>query len=267
MVVRLGVLLALVAALAACGGGGGSGSGSSVSSVLPTMAPQATATMSIAGTMMLSGAALANAAVAFTCGCSAQAGQTTTAANGSYTIGAVATAIPASPNPTYTMVPGRNYMVIGYASSGTQTWTMEFLGNTQATNLNLSSSPNNLAGNSSDTAGTAASLYIFYESQNDSDQSFDLWNFNTIDAWAQKLRSGAGLSAHETQLLDDVTSSQSAGQSLYPTIPVWNPQAGAGTNATILADLQAIHSDGSAVDPALPTPCPAAGACTGAPTP
>lgn len=223
--------------------------------------------MSIAGTMVLGGAALANATVAFTCGCSAQAGETTTAANGAYTIGAVATAIPASPNPTYTMVPGRNYMVIAYASSGTQTWTMEFLGNTQATNLNLSSSPTNLADNIPDTAATAASLYIFYESQNDSDQSFDLWNFNAINAWAQKLRSGASLSAHETQLLANVTSSQSAGESLYPTIPVWNPQSGATANASILADLQAIHSDGTAVDSALPTPCPAAGACTGGPTP
>jgi hypothetical protein len=223
--------------------------------------------MAIAGTMTLNGTALANATVAFSCGCSAQAGETTTNASGGYTIGANATAIPASPNPTYTTVPGRNYMIIGYASSGTQAWTMEFLGNTQATNLNLSSSPTNLQTNTTDTASTAAALYVYYESQNDSDQSFDLWNFNTINAWAQKLRAGTGLSEHETQLLADVTSAQSAGTSLYPTVPVWNPQAGAAANATILADLQAVHSDGTTVDPALPTPCPAAGACTGAPTP
>lgn len=223
--------------------------------------------MSIAGSMTLGGAALANATVAFTCGCSAQAGETTTNASGSYTVNPTATAIPAAPNPTYTTVPGRNYMIIGYASTGTQVWTMEFLGKSPATNLNLSSSPTNVQSNVNDTASTAAALYIFYESQNDSDQSFDLWNFNTIDTWAQKLRGGSGLSANETQLLSDITSSQGAGKSLYPTIPAWNPQAGASENAAILADLQAIHTDGTAVDPALPTPCPAAGACTGAPTP
>lgn len=216
---------------------------------------------------MLNGAGLANATVAYTCGCSQQAGETSTSASGNYSISPSATAMPASPNPTYTTVPGRNYMIIGYASSGTQTWTMEFLGNSPATNLNLSSSPTNLLDNITDTAGTAAALYIYYESQNDSDQSFDLWNFNTINTWAQKLRGGSGISAHETQLLSDVTSSQGAGQSLYPTVPVWNPQVGATANATILADLQAIHNDGTAADPTLPTPCPAAGACTGAPTP
>jgi hypothetical protein len=216
--------------------------------------------------MTLNNAAVANATVAFTCGCSAQAGETTTNAGGNYTITPTATAIPAAPNPTYTAVPGRNYLIIGYALTGTQVWTMEFLGNSPATNLNLSSSPTNLQDNITDTADTAAALYIFYESQNDSDQSFDLWNFNTIDAWAQKLRGGSG-SPNETKLLSDITASQGAGKSLYPTIPVWNPQTGASTNATILADLQAIHTDGTMVDPALPTPCPAAGACTGAPTP
>jgi hypothetical protein len=266
MISRLGALLALVAALAACGGG--SGSGSSGSGAVPTMAsPQATATMLIAGAMTLNGTALDNATVAFTCGCSAQAGETTTSGSGAYTIDASATAIPSSPNPTYTTVPGRNYMIIGYAPSGTQAWTMGFMGDTQAADLNLSSTPANLQANSTDTASAAAALYIYYESQNDSDQSFDLWNFNTIATWAAKLRAGTGLSEHETQLLADVTSAQSSGTSLYPTVPVWNPQAGASANATILADLQAVHSDGTAVDSALPTPCSAAGACTGTPTP
>ncbi len=223
--------------------------------------------MMIAGTMAVEGTDLTNAAVVFSCGCSAQAGETSTGSNGAYAIGATATAIPASPNPTYTTVPGRNYMIIGFAASGTQAWTMEFLGDTQAADLNLSSTPTNLQTNSTDTASTATALYIFYESQNDSDQSFDLWNFNTISAWAEKLRAGAGLSAHETQMLSDVTAAQGAGESLYPTVPVWNPQAGAAANATILADIQAVHSDGTAVDPELPTPCPAEGACTGTPTP
>jgi len=221
----------------------------------------------ITGEMSLSGNALANATVAFTCGCSAQAGETTTNASGNYTINTQATAIPSVPQPTYTTVPGRNYMIIGYASSGTQTWTMEFLGNTPATNLNLSSSPGNATANVTDAASTAAALYIYEESQNNSDQSFDLWNFNTIATWTEKLRAGAGLSAHETALMNDVVAQQNAGKSLYPTVPAWNPQAGATTNSTIAADVQAIHADGMAVDPALPTPCPAIGQCTGAPTP
>jgi hypothetical protein len=289
MNIRIGALLALVAVLAACGGGGGgSGSGgvpptgsggnpttsptspspgpsSSSSSAPATPTPQPSA--AITGEMSLGGNALANATVAFTCGCSAQAGETTTNASGNYTISTQATAIPSVPQPTYTTVPGRNYMVIGYASTGTQTWTMEFLGDTPATNLNLSSSPGNATANVTDTASTAAALYIYAESQNNSDQSFDLWNFNTISTWAAKLRAGSGLSAHETTFMSDVVSQQNAGKSLYPTIPAWNPQAGASTNATISADIKAISTDGTAVDPALPTPCPGPGQCTGAPTP
>jgi len=210
---------------------------------------------------------MANSTVAYTCGCSAQAGETSTNAGGNYTIDASATAIPSSPTPTYTAVPGRNYMIIGYASNGTQAWTMEFLGNSPATDLNLSSTPNSLSTNTTDTASTAAALYIYYESQNNSDQSFDLWNFNTIAGWAAHLRAGSGLSANETKLMSDITSSQSAGASLYPTVPAWNPQAGATKNTTILSDLQAVHADGTAVDSTLPTPCPGEGECTGAPTP
>ena len=210
---------------------------------------------------------MANATVAFSCGCSAQAGETTTNASGNYTIVASATAIPAQPNPVYTAVPGRNYMIIGYGTGGGQAWTMEFLGNTPATNLNLSSAPANASANVSDQASAAAALYIYYESQNNSDQSFDLWNFNTIATWAQKLRAGAGLSGNETKLLADVATAQSSAVSMYPTVPAWNPQSGAGADATILADLKAVNSDGVAVDPALPTPCPAVGQCTGAPTP
>jgi len=263
-----GTALALVAALAACGGGGSGGGPTMPSTTTPsTTSPAATPTSSISGTMAISGANLANATVAYSCGCSKQAGETKTNSSGSYTISASATAIPASPNPTYTTVPGRNYMIIGYASSGTQSWTMEFLGDTPSSNLNLSSSPTDLSTNVTDQASTAAALYIFFESQNDSDQSFDLWNFNTIVSWAQKLRGGSGLSANETALLSDVSSSQSGGLSLYPTVPVWNPQNGATVNSKILADLEAVHSDGTAVDPSLPTPCPGAGKCTGTPTP
>jgi len=285
MNIRIGALLALVAVLAACGGGGGSNGGSGSGGgggVPPTSAPTSGPTSgptsapatptpqpsaAITGSLMLNGSALANVEVAFTCGCSAQAGETQTDASGGYTISTQSNAIPAAPQPTYTTVPGRNYMIIGYASTGTQAWTMEFLGNSPATNLNLSSSPNNLTANVNDTASTAAALYIYEESQNNSDQSFDVWNFNTVASWAAKLRAGAGLSAHETTLLNDIIAQQSAGKSLYPSVPAWNPQAGATSNSTILADIVSVHNDGTAVDPALPTPCPGAGQCTGAPTP
>jgi len=217
--------------------------------------------------MLVNGGSLANATVAFSCGCSAQAGKTNTNASGSYSITSSAAAVPPVPNPTYTTVPGRNYMIIGYASTGAQAWTMEFLGDTPATDLNLSSTPSNPAANATDTASAGAALYVYYESQNDSDQSFDLWNFNAIATWAEKLRAGAALSAHEMTYLSDITSAQSNNQSMYPTVPAWNPQAGAGANATILNDIRAINSDGLKVDPALPTPCPGPGQCTGTPTP
>ncbi|HTX57345.1 MAG TPA: hypothetical protein VMD47_09605 [Candidatus Acidoferrales bacterium] len=272
---RVWIILGTVAALAACGGGGGGSTGGGGGGVTPPVGstsspstqPSSSASPSITGAVAINGSALSNATVTFTCGCSAQAGEISTNASGDYTIGASAQAIPAAPTPTYTSVPGRNYMIIGYVSGGTQAWTMEYLGDTQAYDLNLSSSPNNLSTNTTDTASTAAALYIYYESQNDSDQSFDLWNFNTIASWAQHLRAGSGLSAHESTFLSDITSAQGAGQSLFPTIPAWDPQSGASANTTIRGDIQAIAGDGVSVDPLLPTPCPGEGACTGTPTP
>ncbi len=261
-----GTILA-AALLAACGGGGGgggaslppSGGGGSVAT------PPAYAMTGV----MSDGVPLANAPVVFTCGCTQQAGLTTTDGAGAYTIGATATAIPASPDPTYTTVPGRNYLVIGFAPNHAQFWTMEFLGAVPAHNLNLSDAPNDGAANIPDAASTAASLYIFYESSNaPGDESFDLWNFNAIDAWARHLRAGSALSAAETRLLADVTQGQTSGASLFPAIPQWNPDASATPNATIRADLDAVRSESAAgANPSVPTPCPALGACTGTPTP
>ena len=258
-------------AVAACGGGGTSSGGGGTVPSAPTSDPtaNATSTPGITGSLAIGNTPAANATVVYSCGCSAQAGETMTDASGNYAITPTATAIPQQPTPTYTTVPGRNYMIIGFASSGAQAWTMEFLGNTPATDLNLASASGSGNSNVSDAASAAASLYIYYESGQlaNADQSFDNWNFNTIAQWAAHLRAGTGLSAHETTFMSDVASAQSSGKSMYPSIPVWNPQAGATVNSAILTDIENVHADGTAVDPALPTPCPAVGQCTGAPSP
>jgi hypothetical protein len=109
---------------------------------------------------------------------------------------------------------------------------------------------------------TAASLYVFYNSQNSSDQSFDLWNFNTIASWTTSLRNSGGNNPAEKTLISDVIAAQQAGTTLFPTLPAWDPD-GPGTNSKIAADIVAVQKSG---DTALPTPCPSTG-CTGAPTP
>ncbi len=254
--------------LAACGGGGGGGGGSlppnNIPSGHPSATPSPTPTPSPSpsetpgGTgLMSAGTALGNARIVYTCGCSSQAGSTTADGSGNYTMPMSSTAVPQNPTPTYTAVPGRNYMVIGAgASSHTEAWTMLYLGNVPSHNLYLSPS------NVTDQYTTAASLYIFYNSQNASDQSFDLWNFNTIASWTASLRTSGGNNAAEKKLISDVVTFQQAGTTLFPTAPQWDPD-GPSTNATIVSDLQAVLHSG---DAALPTPCPSSG-CTGTPTP
>lgn len=262
--------IALTALLAACGGGGGgTGGGGSVGGsggvvTPPTNPPTATPTWQANGTVSVGGQALANASVVFTCGCSAQAGIVTSDASGNYTISPSTSAIPASPNPTYTTVPGRNYMVIGFSpSTSTETWTMVFLGNTPPTNLALGGSSNG-----TDVASTAASLYIYRESQNNSDESFDDWNFNAISGWAAHLRANSGLTPNEQKFLADIASAQTKGTSLFPSVPVYIPNSTYGTpNAQIATDINNIKADGT-LDPTLPTPCPSGvGSCTGTPSP
>lgn len=267
----LAASLILSAALAACGGGGGGGGtsggggGGNIPSVpTPTPTPTAapTPTPGAAGALTVNGGAVVKAV--YTCGCSAQAGLMSPDASGNVTILSSTTAIPASPQPTYTAVPGRNYLVIGYAANHAQVWTMEFLGKATATNLNLAG---NSTGYSTDTAATAAALYLYYDAgvrfSASSDQSFDQYNFNQIVAFANALRSSSANSA-EKKLLGDVAAAQAAGQSMYPSgVPVWNPDAGVTANVTITNDLRAVASSG---DAAIPTPCPASG-CTNAPTP
>ncbi|MBV9269605.1 MAG: hypothetical protein JO165_00820 [Candidatus Eremiobacteraeota bacterium] len=258
---------ALAAALAACGGGGGGG-GNTIPSPTqnptgsPTTAPTTTPTTapaSATGQLTVLGAAMSNAKVVFTCGCSPQAGTVTADANGNYTLPPSVTAVPASPSPTYTAVPGRNYLVVG-ASTTTkaESWTMLFYGSTPAHNVYLTT------GNVSDEFTAAASLYVYYNSQNASDQSFDGWNFNSIASFANELRTTTN--PKEQQLINDIKTAQQNNVSLFPSpngsVPAWDPH-GMPANPTIKADITALSGDSAA-----PTPCPGGqSGCTGTPSP
>lgn len=276
---------ALTVSLVACGGGGGGSGGGTgggggtipvaAPSTSPTQAPTATPTPTLSptdtGSVAIGAAVLANAPVVFTCGCTGEGGMTRADASGNYTITVPATAIPSSPTP-YTP-PGHNLVVVGYSTtSNAQAWTMVFLGNSSATNLNLSASPSSSASNTTDAASTAVALYAYYQANystaiTGTDRTFDWFNFNTLIAYAQHLRTAP--TAHEQALLSDIAAQQGAGASLFPGYtPTWNENPSAGVNAIITADVRAIAMDSAnGSDAAAPTPCPAAGQCTGAPTP
>lgn len=261
--------LAGLATLAACGGGGGGGTvtpptgGGGGGGPKPTPTPVPTASPGGTGMASVLGNPLANAKVVFTCGCSSQAGTATTDASGNFALPASSNAVPAAPNPSYTLVSGRNYLVVAADTSAhREAWTMLFLGNTPSTNVYMGSG----AANTTDEFTAAASLYVFVNSPNNSDTSFDDWNFNTIAAWANALRSGKSHTAAETKLISDIKAAQTAGTTLFPFAPGWDPE-GNMTNATIRGDLAAITP---ASDPAVPTPCPVSNgtpSCTGAPSP
>lgn len=256
-------LFLFTVALAACGGGGGgggTGGGGGGGGVTPTPTPQPSA----AGAATVNGAPLAAANVVFSCGCTDQAGTTTANASGDYTIGATATATPNSPTPTYTMVPGRNYVVVAAnPTTHQEAWSFFWLGN----------GGNNLYLEGQTTATTdqytaAAALYVYYESPANIDQSFDDWNYNSVSNWVNNSLKGSPTTA-ETKLMNDITSAQTAGTRLYPRTSPWDNDPGA-TNSTIANDIQTINSEGVAADSNLPTPCPVNGTtpqCTGTPTP
>jgi hypothetical protein len=263
--------LALAASIAACGGGGGGGSTtpptgggttppSGGGSSSPSSAPSSTPTQSAQGTLAVNGNALSNAKVTFTCGCNQGAGLITTNASGSYTITSTAPLAPTGTG-TYTLQ-GHNVLIVGYApGSATQAWTMDFVGNSPATDLNLSAT---------DDAAAAAALYLFWEVafnptiKGSTDQSFDWFNFNTVSAFVAHLRTSPD--SAEAQLMSDISAAQSAGTTLFPYNPSWNP-TGDGTSSTISNDISAVVSGGTAADATLPTPCPAVSECTGAPSP
>ena len=257
-------IVALCSLLAACGGGGGGGggtpptispSGTSSPTSPPTTPPPPTPTPGASGALSTANGALAaNSTVIFTCGCSGQAGQTTTSdANGDYSLPNSSNAIPATPNPTYTLSPGRNYVIVGYQQGGTQSWTMKFLGKSPATNVGL--------GSVSSAAQAASALFIYYDAAYNpaitgGNHTFDWFDIRKIAAWAQKLDSGAGLTMDEQNLMNHVTAQQKLNASLYPGfVPSWNPQAGAIVNPAITTDVKNIMVGGTAADPALPTPC------------
>ncbi len=70
-----------------------------------------------------------NATIVFSCGCSTQAGTATADGTGTFTLVANSTPTPSAPNPTYTIVPGRNYIVVATTAGGAEAWTTQFAGN------------------------------------------------------------------------------------------------------------------------------------------
>jgi hypothetical protein len=254
------------------GGGGNPGGGSSptpASSATPpgggTPTPAPTPTPAANGTMTLNGAALANATVAFTCGCTEEAGVLTTDGSGKYTIKVPATGLP-SGSPAYTP-PGHNLMVIGYAGGAShgQSWTMEFFGNTPAHDLNLSGTAST---NVSDKFTTATALYVYYETiqyylaHPSTDKTYDVWNFNNIIAFNQSIAASGGNNAAETKLIADISAAQQNGTSLYPAVPSWDKTSGDAVNAKIVADIKAVAQSS---DAKLPQACGTS--CAGAPVP
>jgi hypothetical protein len=219
------------------------------------------------GAATINGMPVANGTVVFSCGCSSQAGTVKTDSFGNFTITTTSQAIPPSPHPTYTTVPGRNYLIVAKDTSGAEAWTMAFLGKVPSHNVGLG------AGNavSTDPFTAAAALYIFYASPQtaQSDLAFDQWNFNTIASWADHLRTSplSSLTPQEQALINDIQSAQASGKTMFPTLSQWYPGTPAQSNSTIKGDLAAVKTQGSA-DPLLPTPCPGGvGSCTNTPTP
>lgn len=261
--------LILTSIMAACGGGGsttpGPGGGGHPTPT-PTQTPTSIPTPALMGTeQVAAGGSIAGgvtympagaAQVVFSCGCSIQAGTGTTDAGGNFTLVAMSTPTPAAPNPTYTIVPGRNYLVIAKSGAGAEAWNLEFAGSIPSHDIALTGA----AG--SDVYSAAASLYIFQNSNGVT--AFDDWNYNTIAAWLTKLHNTPN--PKELQLLNDIVNESIANHTLYPSHPAWN--AAQPTNAPIAADLAAVKTS---FDPTRPTPCPTDGSgnglCTGTPTP
>jgi hypothetical protein len=196
--------------------------------------------------------------VVFSCGCTSQAGASLLDGKSTFDIPQSAPATPAAPNPTYTTVPGRNYVIVATASNHAESWALEFLGATPSHNLALSSN------GISDVYTAAGTLYVYYYSAiNNTDTAFDDWNFNTVSAWIGHMRTNAN--AAEAQLLNDIAAAQQSGATLYPSAPSWN--LGMTPNGTIATDLGNVKNSGDAT---LPTPCPvvnSTAACTATPTP
>ncbi|PZR63776.1 MAG: hypothetical protein DLM53_03180 [Candidatus Eremiobacter antarcticus] len=236
--------------VAACGGGGGGGGGGTFNSP-PTPTP--TSTSALQGTMQVitSGTnpsdatyvPASNGTVVFTCGCTSQAGTGSTDASGNFSLLPNSVATPAAPNPTYTTVPGRNYLIVARSTAGgantKEAWTMEFLGSVPARNHYLENPA------SSDAYTAAAALYVFDNSS--SGTLFDNWDFNSIAAWVTHLHNAPTTS--ENTLLNHIVTETAAGHSLYPSAPNWN--SAQTPNNVIKTDLTAVRVSGAS----LPVNC------------
>ena len=263
--------LLLGAAIAGCGGGGG-GYGGAVN--MPHNNPSPSPSPGILGNMNVTTAgtyptftqsAAASDLLVFSCGCTSVAGTGATDASGNFNIISPATPIP-TPNPSYTIVPSRNYVVIAEPGSlaGPQAWTIVFAGSVPAHDLTLNSAASPMPGvmGSSDVYTTAAALYIFKNSTFGGNQAIDDWNFNMIEAWVLHL--AANPNAAERTLFADIAAQGGAGASLFTRAPGWNMSQ--PTAAPVInADLNTVKNS---ADAAIPTPCPSGpGSCTGTPTP
>jgi hypothetical protein len=245
----------LLATFAACTGGGGGAMSP------PPPPPGPSPSPVIAGTMQLATGSYpvftenpaGNATVVFSCGCTDQAGTATTSNTGAFTLVADSTPTPAAPDPVYTIVPGRNYLVVAATAGGAEAWDLQFAGRSQARNQYLNGS------NMSDVYTTAVSLYV-YDFSYQGDTAFDNWNFNQIKAWYKVLNGTTGSpNAAEQKLLNDIAGAGNT--TLYPAAPTWDHDH--TTNATIASDLTGVKASG---DKAIPTPCPGTG-CTNTPNP
>jgi hypothetical protein len=278
------VSTALVAAAAIAGcGGGGSAYSNPIQPPPPTPTPSPSSSpspivqlgnMNVATGGTVSGGFTYGPAddyqVIFTCGCSSQAGTTITGATGNFSVTSPASPTPDVPNPTYTMVPSRNYLIeaqpVG-SVTGPQAWSIMFAGMVGAHNLALGDSGAIIASSgSSDVYTTAVTLYVYKHSHQCGAQgcntAFDDWNFNSLQTWLQTTLIGAP-TLQEKTLLNDIAAQSALNNSLFPFAPGWDSSQ--TTNATINHDLNQITAVN---DPTVPTPCPGGPAdCTGTPTP
>jgi len=267
------------AVIAGCGGGGGGYSSGLPGplpspSVAPSPSPSSSPVLTLGNANIATGGTVAggftytpaaNDTIIFTCGCSNQAGITTAGVNGDFSVTSPASPTPAAPNPTYTIVPTRNYMVVAEppgSNSGPQGWTMLFAGTVPANDLALGDANSvNAASGVSDVYTTAVALLIYKQSIQNSNTAFDDWNFNAVEAWLQRMVTAP--TPQETTLLNQIASASAAGKSLFPTRPGWNSLQ--TLNPTINTELKAVIANPGT---ATPTPCPGGpSGCTGTPTP
>lgn len=269
--------LLAAAAIAGCSGsGGGYSSGLPGPQPSPTVAPSPSPSpvLTLGNANIATGGTVAggftytpasNDTIIFTCGCSNQAGITTAGVNGDFTVTSPASPTPSVPNPTYTIVPTRNYLIVAEppaSNDGPQGWTVLFAGTVPAHDLALGDNTAvQASAGTSDVYTAAVALYIYKNSVQNSNTAFDDWNFNALEAWLQRMFLAP--TPKETILLNDIAAQSVLNASLFPTIPGWN---GAQTlNATINTDLVNVKNHQGTM---MPTPCPGGpSGCTGTPAP